>query len=31
MTVKRAPKVGRDHILRPQLEKELRDYFGVAA
>jgi sporulation protein YlmC with PRC-barrel domain len=30
-TIKRAPKVGRDHILNPQLEKELRDYFGVAA
>ena len=31
MSIKRAPRVGRDHILTPQLERELRDYFGVAA
>ena len=31
MSVKRAPRVGRDHILTPQLERELRDYYGVAA
>ncbi len=31
MSVKRAPRVKRDHILTPQLEHELRDYFGLAA
>jgi hypothetical protein len=31
MSIKHAPRVNRDHILTPQLERELRDYFGIAA
>ena len=31
MSIKHAPRVNHEHILTPQLERELRDYYGVAA
>jgi|SRR3954462_1659217 hypothetical protein len=31
VSIKHGPRVNRDHILTPQLERELRDYYGVAA
>jgi len=30
-SVKRAPKAGRDHVVTPDIAKELRDYYGRAA
>ena len=30
-TIKRAPRVSRDHILTPEIKRSLRDYYGVAA
>jgi len=30
-SVKRAPKAGREHVLTPDLARELRDYYGRAA
>jgi hypothetical protein len=30
-TVKRAPKANRDHVLTPDVEDELRRYYGVAS
>jgi hypothetical protein len=29
--IKRAPRVGRDHVLTPEAQRELRDYYGAAA
>jgi hypothetical protein len=29
--IKRAPRVPRDHVLTPEAQRELRDYYGVAA
>ncbi len=31
MSIKRAPKSRGDHVLSPEIAKELRDYYGVAA
>jgi hypothetical protein len=31
VSVKRAPKVNSDHVLTPDAERELRDYYGIAA
>jgi PRC-barrel domain len=30
-SIKRSPRVHRDHVLSPRLEHELRDYYGIAA
>ena len=30
-SIKRAPKSRGDHVLSPEIAKELRDYYGVAA
>jgi len=30
-SIKRAPKPPREHVLTPEIAKELRDYYGVAA
>ena len=30
-SIKRAPKTRGDHLLSPEVAKELRDYYGVAA
>jgi hypothetical protein len=30
-TVRRAPRVRRDHVLTPEAQRALRDYYGVAA
>ena len=29
--IKHAPRVGRDHVLTPGAQRELRDYYGIAA
>jgi hypothetical protein len=29
--VRRAPRVPRDHVLTPEAQLELRDYYGIAA
>ena len=29
--IKRAPRVPRDHVLTPEAQRELRDYYGIAA
>jgi sporulation protein YlmC with PRC-barrel domain len=29
--IKRAPRVGRDHVITSQARNELRDYYGLAA
>jgi len=29
--IKRAPRVGRDHLITPQSRHQLRDYYGIAA
>jgi hypothetical protein len=29
--IKRAPRVGRDHVITPQSRNQLRDYYGLAA
>src|SRR5437879_9028367 len=29
--IKHAPKVPRDHVLRPEAQRALRDYYGIAA
>jgi hypothetical protein len=29
--IKRAPRVGRDHLITSQARNELRDYYGLAA
>jgi sporulation protein YlmC with PRC-barrel domain len=29
--IKRAPRVGRDHVITSQARNELRDYYGIAA
>ncbi len=31
ISIKRAPKPRGDHVLSPEVAKELRDYYGVAA
>ena len=30
-SIKRAPKTRGDHVLSPEIAKELRDYYGIAA
>jgi len=30
-SIKRAPKVRGDHVLTAEVQRELRDYYGVAA
>jgi hypothetical protein len=30
-SIKRAPKAGREHVLTPDVARELRDYYGRAA
>ena len=29
--IKRAPRVPRDHVLTPETQRQLRDYYGIAA
>jgi hypothetical protein len=29
--IKRAPRVRRDHVMTPETQRELRDYYGIAA
>jgi hypothetical protein len=31
MSIKRAPRAGKDHVLSPDDERALRDYYGIAA
>ena len=31
MSIKHAPRAGKDHVLTPDDERALRDYYGIAA